>query len=41
MAQEFAKTAEEIAWRRSKPGLRMNAGEIAALDRWIAGEDKP
>ena len=36
IANEFAETAEDIVWRRSKLGLRMNAAEIAALDAWIA-----
>jgi len=36
MDREYARAAEDIVWRRSKLGLRMNAGEIAALDTWIA-----
>jgi glycerol-3-phosphate dehydrogenase len=36
MTHEWARTAEDIVWRRSKLGLRMSAGEIAALDDWIA-----
>ncbi|MBC7154462.1 MAG: glycerol-3-phosphate dehydrogenase [Rhodobacteraceae bacterium] len=36
MGREFARTAEDVVWRRSKLGLRMNAGQIAALDRWMA-----
>ena len=39
MTHEFATTAEDIVWRRSKLGLRMNEGEIAGLARWLAGED--
>jgi glycerol-3-phosphate dehydrogenase len=35
---EFAKTAEDILWRRSKLGLRMTAGEIAALEAWLREE---
>jgi glycerol-3-phosphate dehydrogenase len=35
MASEWARTAEDIVWRRSKLGLRLSAGEIAALDDWI------
>jgi glycerol-3-phosphate dehydrogenase len=38
MAAEWAMTAEDIVWRRSKLGLRMQAGEIAALDAWIANQ---
>jgi glycerol-3-phosphate dehydrogenase len=36
MANEWAATAEDIVWRRSKLGLRLSAAEIAALDEWIA-----
>jgi glycerol-3-phosphate dehydrogenase len=36
MANEWARTAEDIVWRRSKLGLRLAAGEIAAIDDWIA-----
>jgi glycerol transport system ATP-binding protein len=33
MANEWAVTAEDIVWRRSKLGLRLSADEIAALER--------
>ena len=36
MAKEFARTAEDVVWRRTKLGLRMTAAEIAALDTWMA-----
>ena len=36
MASEWAVTAEDIVWRRSKLGLRLSAAEIAALDDWIS-----
>ena len=36
MASEWALTAEDIVWRRSKLGLRLSPAEIAALDDWIA-----
>jgi glycerol-3-phosphate dehydrogenase len=36
MTQEWACTAEDIVWRRSKLGLRLSADEIAAIDAWIA-----
>jgi glycerol-3-phosphate dehydrogenase len=36
MANEWARTAEDIVWRRSKLGLRLSAAEIAAIDDWIA-----
>ena len=36
MAAEWALTAEDIVWRRSKLGLRLSPAEIAALDDWIS-----
>jgi glycerol-3-phosphate dehydrogenase len=36
MSEEWALTAEDIVWRRSKLGLRLSPAEIAALDDWIA-----
>jgi len=36
MANEWAQTAEDVVWRRSKLGLQMTASEIAALDEWMA-----
>jgi glycerol-3-phosphate dehydrogenase len=38
---EWACTAEDIVWRRSKLGLRLSAGEIAALDDWIVAHRTP
>ncbi len=35
ITQEWARTAEDVVWRRSKLGLRMSAAEIAALDAWM------
>ncbi|WP_180898525.1 glycerol-3-phosphate dehydrogenase [Martelella soudanensis] len=35
MEKEFARTAEDIVYRRTKCGLRMSAEEIAALDDWL------
>ena len=35
IANEWAYSAEDIVWRRSKLGLRLSADEIAALDEWI------
>ena len=37
MEREFARTAEDVVWRRSKLGLRMDAAEVAALDEWMRG----
>ncbi|MCL3883537.1 glycerol-3-phosphate dehydrogenase [Marivita sp. GX14005] len=37
MEKEYARTAEDVVWRRSKLGLRMSRAEIEALDAWMAG----
>ncbi|TWI33373.1 glycerol-3-phosphate dehydrogenase [Paracoccus sulfuroxidans] len=37
MQKEFAQTAEDVVWRRSKQGLRLNADQIAAIDDWMEG----
>jgi glycerol-3-phosphate dehydrogenase len=34
---EWARTAEDVVWRRSKLGLRLSAGDIASIDDAIAG----
>ena len=36
MQREFARTAEDVVWRRSKLGLRLTEAEVAALDGWMA-----
>ena len=36
MEHEFARTAEDVIWRRSKLGLRLSADEVRALDGWMA-----
>jgi glycerol-3-phosphate dehydrogenase len=36
MASEWAETAEDVVWRRSKLGLRLSPAEIAAIDDWMA-----
>ena len=41
MSAEWALTAEDIVWRRSKLGLRLSAAEIAAIDDWIAAHRIP
>lgn len=33
IAHEFALTAEDVIWRRSKLGLRMSSAEVATLDK--------
>jgi glycerol-3-phosphate dehydrogenase len=35
MAQEWARTAEDVLWRRSKLGLRVSAAEAAGLEAWM------
>jgi glycerol-3-phosphate dehydrogenase len=35
MAREFARHAADIVWRRTKLGLRMTPGQIAALETWM------
>ncbi len=35
MTCEFARTAADVVWRRTKAGLRMSAAEIEELDRWM------
>lgn len=36
MDREYARRAEDVVWRRSKLGLRLDAGQIAALEDWMA-----
>lgn len=36
MANEYALTAADIVWRRSKLGLRMDRAQIEALDVWMS-----
>ncbi len=35
VAEEWACTAEDIVWRRSKLGLRLSPAQIASLDEWL------
>lgn len=35
MTEEWALTADDVVWRRSKLGLRLTPAEIAALDDWM------
>ena len=34
--QEWAASAEDVVWRRSKLGLRLDAGQIAAVRRYVS-----
>lgn len=36
IAEEWARTASDVLWRRSKLGLRFSAAETAALEAWMA-----
>jgi glycerol-3-phosphate dehydrogenase len=40
LAHEWAHTAEDILWRRSKLGLHLPEGSAAKLDTWIAARRK-
>jgi glycerol-3-phosphate dehydrogenase len=35
MDNEWAETADDVVWRRSKLGLQMSSAEVAALDRFM------
>ena len=37
VGQEWATTAEDVLWRRTKRGLRLSAQEAAALDDYMQG----
>jgi glycerol-3-phosphate dehydrogenase len=37
MRAEWAESADDVVWRRSKLGLRLSPAEIAALDHFMAG----
>jgi len=41
MAEEFARTAADVLWRRTKLGLRFSDAEAAALDLFMAGVTAP
>lgn len=35
MDREYARRAEDVVWRRTKLGLRLEPGQITALDQWM------
>ena len=37
IAHEYAQTAEDVLWRRTKLGLHMGAGQVARLEAYLAG----
>ena len=41
MAHEFAQTAEDVVWRRSKLGLRLTKQQVTELDEWMGAQRKP
>lgn len=36
MDKEYARTAQDVLWRRSKLGLRVDAAEVERLDHWMS-----
>lgn len=36
MTREWARTAADVVWRRTKLGLRLTAEQISALDAWMS-----
>ncbi len=38
MTNEWAQTADDVVWRRSKLGLVMSKKQIAALDKWMKAQ---
>ena len=38
MTAEWARTADDVVWRRSKLGLSMSTGEIARLSAWMVDQ---
>ena len=41
MDEEWARTASDVLWRRSKLGLTTRPADVAALDAWMAGARMP
>lgn len=39
MSREYARTAEDVVWRRTKLGLRLTEDQIAALDAFMKGTE--
>jgi len=36
ITHEYARSAEDVVWRRSKLGLRLTSDQVATLDAWMA-----
>ncbi|MEL7114662.1 MAG: glycerol-3-phosphate dehydrogenase [Pseudomonadota bacterium] len=41
MEHEFAATADDVIWRRTKLGLRLSTDAVAALDAWMKDNRRP
>ena len=41
MDKEFAQTAEDVIWRRSKLGLRLTDAQIERLQSWMIADWHP
>lgn len=41
MDKEFARTAEDVIWRRNKLGLRLDPAQVARLGDWMAARSGP
>ena len=41
MREEWAQSAEDVLWRRSKLGLRFSAAQVAALESYMQGNARP
>lgn len=37
--REWARTAADVVWRRTRLGLRLNAAEIDAIEHWFEGQE--
>jgi glycerol-3-phosphate dehydrogenase len=40
ITQEYAQSAEDVLWRRSKLGLRFDQQQVAVLEEWIASHSR-
>ncbi|MCC5991768.1 MAG: glycerol-3-phosphate dehydrogenase [Rhodobacteraceae bacterium] len=40
MTREYARNAQDVLWRRSKLGLRLNAGQGTQLDEWMSAHSE-
>ena len=38
MTREYAVTAEDVVWRRTKQGLRLDSDQIKAIDVWMGAK---